>query len=173
MDCPSCGARTRTLETRRAADGSVRRRRNCPECGERFTTHERREPGPLRVRKRDGSVEPFDPAKLRSGLIRAAHKRPVTTEAVERIVRRVERAIAEAGGRLDASRIGEICLDGLREVDGGAYLQYAGTLGALQPPPPGSGAPSDGESPRNHRASAGSSSVRVGEDAAWPTPESK
>ena len=41
---------------------------------------------------------------------------------------RVEREVRDAGGELSAARIGEICLDGLRKLDHGAYLQFAGTL---------------------------------------------
>jgi transcriptional regulator NrdR family protein len=40
----------------------------------------------------------------------------------------VEKEIRTAGGELSAARIGELCLEGLRELDHGAYLQFAGTL---------------------------------------------
>jgi hypothetical protein len=40
MLCTSCNAKTKTLETRRRADGATRRRRECTECGRRFTTEE-------------------------------------------------------------------------------------------------------------------------------------
>jgi hypothetical protein len=66
-------------------------------------------------------------------LLRAAHKRDVTRGDVDTIVARVETAIAETGGELSASRVGELCLDGLRELDWGAYLQFAGTLPTATP----------------------------------------
>ena len=47
---------------------------------------------------------------------------------VEALVDRVELAIEAAGGELAAERIGELCLEGLRELDRGAYLQFLGTL---------------------------------------------
>ncbi|MSO42133.1 MAG: transcriptional repressor NrdR [Solirubrobacterales bacterium] len=175
MECPSCGAaKTSTLETRRADDGAaVRRRRRCPDCDHRFTTFERREPDPLYVIKRGDRRQRFDPEKLRAGLTRAAHKRPVRAAEIEAIVGRIERAVVEAGGELDSERIGEICLEQLRELDGGAYLQYAGTLS-----PPGSGIPqgaglvlADPENPRNHRTSGPTLSVRKEEHAASPTTE--
>jgi transcriptional repressor NrdR len=129
MNCPSCGESSRVLETRSAEDGTaVRRRRECEDCGERFTTYERREPDPLFVRKRGGERQRFDRTKLRAALLRAAHKRPVTAHDVERIVERIERQVAAAGGELSANRVGELCLEDLRELDLGAYLQYAGTL---------------------------------------------
>ena len=76
--CPNCNVEeTKVKESRRAEEGaSVRRRRECSSCGHRFTTYERYERGPLYVRKRDGERQPFDRAKLRGGLARAAHKRP-------------------------------------------------------------------------------------------------
>jgi transcriptional repressor NrdR len=117
------------LATRTAEDGAaVRRRRECERCGERFTTYERREPDRLYVRKRGGERQRFDRTKLRAALLRAAHKRPVTANQVERIVERIERQVAAAGGELVSNRIGELCLEELRELDAGAYLQYAGTL---------------------------------------------
>ncbi len=41
---------------------------------------------------------------------------------------RIGSAVNDGGGELAAERIGELCLDGLRELDMGAYLQFAGTL---------------------------------------------
>ena len=130
MNCPRCDASTTsTLETRKAEDGNaVRRRRQCSECGHRFTTYERREPEPLEVIKRDGHREPFDREKLLSGLVRASHKRDVDPRDLDLIVDRIEEAGRAEGGALSAERVGELCLEGLRELDHGAYLQFAGTL---------------------------------------------
>jgi transcriptional repressor NrdR len=129
MECPSCSSPTRVAETRSADGGAaLRRRRHCPACGERFTTFERVVRGPLKVRKRDGQVQRFDRVKLRAALLGAAHKRPVSAPDVERIVERVEGDAAAGGGEIAAERIAELCLAGLRELDAGAYLQYAGTL---------------------------------------------
>jgi transcriptional repressor NrdR len=129
VNCPACNRPSRVLETRSAEDGAaLRRRRACEHCGERFTTYERREPDSLFVRKRGGERQRFDRTKLRAALLRAAHKRPVTAHDVERIVERIEREVTAAGGELSADRLGELCLEDLRELDLGAYLQYAGTL---------------------------------------------
>jgi transcriptional repressor NrdR len=85
-------------------------------------------PETLQVIKRDGHRQPFDRAKLRRALIRASHKRDVDPRDLEQIVERVEREARAGDGELSAERIGEICLDGLRQLDHGAYLQFAGTL---------------------------------------------
>lgn len=103
----------------------MRRRRQCSGCGHRFTTYERCETQALFVRKRDGSRQPFDRAKLRGGLERASHKRPVRPEAIDALVNRIQTAALRAGGEITAARIGEMCLAGLRRIDQVAYLQFA------------------------------------------------
>jgi transcriptional repressor NrdR len=124
------------LESRRAEHGTaIRRRRECAGCGHRFTTFERRARPPLSVRKRDGSRQRFDRTKLRAALLRSTHKRQVEAHEVEALVDRVELAIASGGGELSADRIGELCVEGLRELDYGAYLQFVGTLPAPAPLP--------------------------------------
>ncbi len=131
MECPRCHRSSRVLESRRAEDGaSVRRRRECGACGHRFTTFERRQRDPLAVRKRDGERQRFDRTKLRAALLRSTHKRQVGADDVEALVDRIELAIEAAGGELSAERIGELSLEGLRDLDHGAYLQFLGTLPA-------------------------------------------
>jgi transcriptional repressor NrdR len=148
------------LESRRAEEGAaLRRRRRCTKCQHRFTTYERPEPEPLQVIKRSGERQPFDRAKLTGGLVRASHKRDVDPRDLELIVDGIEEEGRAAAGELSAERIGEMCLEGLRRLDHGAYLQFAGTL------------PDEAESPRNLRESKGPSSVRVGEDALVSTPK--
>jgi transcriptional repressor NrdR len=152
MECPRCHARTNVLESRKAVDGAAtRRRRQCVSCGHRFTTYERREREPLYIRKRDGERQRFDRTKLRAALIRAAHKRPVSADSLENLVGRVELAVETAGGELGADRVAELCLEGLRDLDPGAYLQFAGTLPGATP---------------EFAPSTQTGSVRVGSDAA-------
>ena len=112
----------------------MRRRRECAGCGERFTTFERVVGRRLYVRKRDGRRQPFDAEKLRGALVRAAHKRDVSAAEIHGIVAAVEGEATAAGGRdRRPPRIGEICLERLRELDRGAYLQFAGTLPDFEP----------------------------------------
>jgi transcriptional repressor NrdR len=80
------------------------------------------------VRKRDDRRQPFDAGKLREALLRAAHKRDVSAAEIQGIVAAVEGEATAAGGMIAAERIGEICLERLRALDRGAYLQFAGTL---------------------------------------------
>jgi transcriptional repressor NrdR len=128
VTCPRCDSATKTLETRRVPDGAVRRRRECTECGHRFTTYERAVPETLEVIKRDGTRQPFDRTKLLGSLNRASHKRDVDPRRLSLIVDGVEGELRDAGGELSAKRIADICLEGLKKLDRGAYLQFAGTL---------------------------------------------
>lgn len=103
----------------------MRRRRQCSSCENRFTTYERYETRTLFVIKRDGERQPFDRAKLRGGLERASHKRPVRAEAIDSLVERIESAAVRNGGEIEAARIGDMCLAGLKRIDQVAYLQFA------------------------------------------------
>ncbi len=126
MQCPYCGhARTRVVDTTRDARGGVRRRRECRACGRRFSTMER----PLlalRVVKRDGRREAFDREKLLRGIRIACAKRPVATEAIEGLVDRIEARLERMGrAEVDARVIGDLVIEGLKELDKVAYIRYA------------------------------------------------
>jgi transcriptional repressor NrdR len=160
MRCPACHAPTHVRESRPTDEGAtVRRRRECSECDRRFTTYERYEQGLPSVRKRDGSRQPFDRAKLLGGLLRAIHKRPVPRADAEALADRIEVEIVEAGGELPAQRVGELLLEGLRELDRVAYLQAVAVYRGFDDP-------SDFSS---ELASIGAGSVRPdGEDPELP-----
>ena len=86
MHCPFCADQeTKVIDSRLVADGDqVRRRRECLKCGERFTTFETAELVLPRVIKRNGSRQPFDEDKLRSGLNRALEKDPSAWKSLNR-----------------------------------------------------------------------------------------
>jgi transcriptional repressor NrdR len=161
------------LETRSAnAGAAVRRRRRCRSCGERFTSFERREREPAWVLKRDGERQPFDAAKLRAGLRRAAHKRPVSPAQLDAIVERIEFE-AERGGELDSEVIRQMCLEGLGELDPGAYLQFAGVELSDLDSAQALVARLQGRKDRDFSPLPSVSSVRGKEDAARPIPRER
>jgi len=128
MRCPYCGAQdTKVMDSRLSGDGDqVRRRRRCGACGERFTTYEAAELNLPRVIKRDGTRVPFDERKLRTGLMRAAEKRPISTEQVEAAISRIQRQLLGAAeGEISAREIGELVMDELRGLDQVAYVRFA------------------------------------------------
>ncbi len=115
------------IDSRLVADGhQVRRRRECTKCHERFTTFETAELVMPRVVKRDGSREPFNEDKLRSGLQRALEKRPVSTEQIEQCVNRLMSALRATGEReVESQLVGNLIMDALKELDKVAYVRFA------------------------------------------------
>ncbi len=128
MKCPFCTTLdNRVIDSRLSAGGEVtRRRRECDGCGRRYTTYERVEQVMPFVVKKDGRREPFDRIKLLAGLQRACQKRPVSSEALERLVDIIERKLVESGDKETTSRaIGEKVLGALRDLDRVAYVRFA------------------------------------------------
>lgn len=127
MYCPYCrNAETRVVDSRDADDGAaIRRRRECASCAQRFTTYERLGSVPLVVVKRDGSREPFDRAKVISGLGKACTNRPVTDDELLRICDEVEEAVRERGVEVASDEIGREVLARLAEIDEVAYVRFA------------------------------------------------
>lgn len=127
MRCRYCGADdTRVVDSRGAEDGrSIRRRRACGACGRRFTTYERADGVGLTVVKLDGRKEPFDRAKLVSGVMKAIKNRPVDETQVSRLVDEVERRLEGKGPVVTTQEVGVEVLDQLRKVDEIAYIRFA------------------------------------------------
>jgi transcriptional repressor NrdR len=128
MKCPFCGTLdNRVIDSRLSSGGEVtRRRRECESCGRRYTTYERVEQVLPFVVKKDGRREPFDRMKLLAGLQRACQKRPVSSEALERLVDTIERGLVESGEKETPSKaIGEKVMAALRGLDLVAYVRFA------------------------------------------------
>lgn len=128
MHCPFCGALdTKVIDSRLVAEGDqVRRRRECITCAERFTTYETAELVMPRIIKQNGNREPFDEIKLKSGLMKALEKRPVSIESVESAVNRIKHNIRATGEREINSRLlGEEVMKELRQLDEVAFVRFA------------------------------------------------
>ena len=135
MHCPFCTDKeTKVIDSRLVADGDqVRRRRECLKCGERFTTFETAELVLPRVIKSNGSRQPFDEDKLRSGLTRALEKRPVSLEVVESTINRIKHKLRATGEREVKTRdVGEIVMEELRDLDEVAYVRFASVYRSFQ-----------------------------------------
>jgi transcriptional repressor NrdR len=128
MRCPHCkGLEDKVVDSRLAEEGvSIRRRRECLSCGGRFTTFERGEPVGLRVLKRSGEPEPYERAKVVSGLMKACKNRPVSESDIERLADDIEERLREGGRKeVPSAEVGLAILDRLREVDEVAYVRFA------------------------------------------------
>jgi transcriptional repressor NrdR len=87
------------------------------------------------VKKRDGTIEPFDRAKLRAGIERAVEKRDVSETRVRSLVDDIERALQDRETRIvSSSLIGEHVSDRLRDVDKVAYIRFVSVYKAFSEP---------------------------------------
>lgn len=101
MHCPFCFAvDTKVIDSRLVGEGSsVRRRRQCLVCNERFTTFEVAELVMPRVVKSNDVREPFNEDKLRSGMLKALEKRPVSSDDVEMALNHIKTHLRGTGER--------------------------------------------------------------------------
>ena len=128
LRCQYCNATdSRVIDSRPTEDGaSIRRRRECNSCGKRFTTYEKVEMPRLLVVKKDNTREVFDINKIRDGIIRACHKRPVAAEDIDAIAASVEQcALNTLKKEITTQQIGGKVMDALKSLDEVAYIRFA------------------------------------------------
>lgn len=128
MKCVYCNCtESRVIDSRQTEDGAaIRRRRECEGCSRRFTTYEKIDTVPLMVIKKDKRRQPFDSSKLRSGIIKACEKRPVALAAIDELVRVIEmRAYNAYDQEIKSQAIGEMVMEGIKELDEVAYVRFA------------------------------------------------
>lgn len=128
MKCIYCGCtESRVVDSRQNEDGtSIRRRRECESCGKRFTTYEHIENAPLYVIKRDGTRQIFDASKVKSGIMKACEKRPVSISDIDKMVETIQRKLQNSlEQEVSSSYIGDLVMELLRDADDVAYVRYA------------------------------------------------
>ncbi|HTZ38544.1 MAG TPA: transcriptional regulator NrdR [Syntrophales bacterium] len=128
MKCPFCAdAENRVIDSRISKEGNaIRRRRECASCGKRFTTYEFVEEVLPMVVKKDGRREAFDRSKILSGIKKACEKRPVSIDAIESIVDRIERVCQESQLKeIPSAFVGERVMQELHDLDQVAYVRFA------------------------------------------------
>jgi transcriptional repressor NrdR len=126
--CPYCSSLDTQVKDSRPTDdhSAIRRRRVCPDCGGRFTTFERVQLRELVVVKRSGRRIPFDRDKLERSVEIALRKRPVEADRVERMINGIVRQLESMGdGEIPSATIGELVMDGLKNLDDVAYVRFA------------------------------------------------
>jgi transcriptional repressor NrdR len=128
MKCPFCTElENKVIDSRLSKDGlSIRRRRECLACQRRFTTYERVEEIQPLVIKSDSRREAFDRGKIRSGMVKATQKRPISIEIIDEFVDSLERRFQETNQKeIPSSEIGEQVMAKLYELDKVAYVRFA------------------------------------------------
>ena len=128
MKCPYCSnLEDKVIDSRISKDGiTIRRRRECLACEKRFTTHEKIEDTLPVIIKKDNRREPFDAKKILDGLRKACQKRDISTQQLEEITDRIERALMERGGKeVQSKEVGEQIMLELHDLDQVAYVRFA------------------------------------------------
>ena len=128
MRCPFCAHDDSQVKDSRPTEDNtaIRRRRQCDSCGGRFTTFERVQLREVTVVKSGGKREPFDRAKVEQSVALACRKRGIEQERLDQLVSGIQRQAETAGDtEVSSSRIGELVMEGLRQLDSVAYIRFA------------------------------------------------
>jgi transcriptional repressor NrdR len=128
MRCPFCGhSESKVVDSRSSKEGdAIRRRRECLKCVRRYTTYERIEEVAQMVIKKDGRREAFDRWKIKSGILKACEKRPVSLDQVEALIDDVERSLFNSSEHeVSTQDIGMAVMERLQKLDEVAYVRFA------------------------------------------------
>ena len=128
MRCPFCAHDDSQVKDSRPTEDntSIRRRRQCEGCGARFTTFERVQLREITVIKNDEGREPFERAKIEQSVTLACRKRGIAQERLDQLVSGIQRQIETLGeSEVTSKAIGEMVMDGLRQLDSVAYIRFA------------------------------------------------
>src|SRR3569832_1311823 len=128
MRCPYCAHDDSQVKDSRPTEDNtaIRRRRQCESCGARFTTFERVQLREIVVIKSDGKREPFERSKIEQSVALACRKRAIGQERIDQLVSGIQRQVETIGeSEVASSRIGEMVMDGLRQLDSVAYIRFA------------------------------------------------
>ena len=128
MRCPFCAHDDSQVKDSRPTEDntSIRRHRQCESCGARFTTFERVQLREITVVKSGGKREPFDRGKIEQSVALACRKRAIEQERIDQLVSGIQRQVETMGdAEIPSARIGEMVMDGLRQIDSVAYIRFA------------------------------------------------
>jgi len=126
MNCPYCGYYDSKVIDSRSVNDGIRRRRQCLDCDFRFTTYERLQPAGLFVIKKDKRREEFNRDKLIAGIRKACEKRPLPTDAADKLAEDIEAELYQLGKvEIPGTTIGDMVMERLKKLDYIAYIRFA------------------------------------------------
>jgi transcriptional repressor NrdR len=128
LRCPFCAHEDSQVKDSRPTEdnAAIRRRRQCEGCGARFTTFERVQLREVSVVKSDDSRESFARGKIEQSVALACRKRGIAQERLDQLVSGIQRQIETLGEtEVTSKAIGEMVMDGLRQLDSVAYIRFA------------------------------------------------
>ena len=135
MRCLYCNCtESKVIDSRSADDEkTIRRRRECLECGRRFTTYETIEITPVLVVKSNGDRQAFDVGKVKRGIIKSCEKRPVPFEKIDELAENIAKRVYNSMElEVSSKKIGEMVMEGLKDLDEVAYVRYASVYRSFQ-----------------------------------------
>jgi len=78
------------------------------------------------VIKKDGGRVPYSRDKLKTGLLKACEKRPVSSEKIDNVIDYIEGKLrAENTNEIPSKTIGELVMKKLKSLDKVAYIRFA------------------------------------------------
>ena len=78
------------------------------------------------VVKKDDTRQAYDRDKIEAGVLLACHKRPISTQDINRLVDEVENeAFNSEEKEITTRRIGNLVMDKLKELDEVAYVRFS------------------------------------------------
>src|SRR5690606_27267603 len=76
--------------------------------------------------KRDGRRTDYERPKLKSSMMVALRKRPVSSEALEAAIESIEHQLRQYGDKeVNSTQLGELVMKELRKLDKVAYVRFA------------------------------------------------
>ena len=128
MKCLFCNHHdTQVLETRLNDDQSIiKRRRKCNACDKRFNTLERVDIQMPIIIKANGTRQEYMEDKIRSSIMLALRKRPITPEVIDNAIETISQNILTSGEReISSNLIGDMVMKQLALLDKVAYIRFA------------------------------------------------
>jgi len=81
---------------------------------------------PIYIIKKDGRREKYDKSKIKTGIVKALEKRPVSPEQIENLLDTIEEHVRKEGKEeISSTRIGEFVMEELKKIDEVAYIRFA------------------------------------------------
>jgi transcriptional repressor NrdR len=78
------------------------------------------------VVKKNGVRQPFDVKKIKSGVIKACEKRPVSMAEIDKLADDIQKRVMNSlDQEISSKEIGEMIMDSLKKIDEIAYVRFA------------------------------------------------
>lgn len=95
-------------------------------CGRRFNTYETIEMSPIMVVKSNGNRERYSTDKVRTGILKACEKRPVSIADIDLLVSNIDKKVySTLEEEISSKVIGEYVMEGLKSLDEVSYIRFA------------------------------------------------